>query len=150
MVLLVGMRSDVRFELLLGDVFGIEGRAGRLLHRAGERLVLFQTIPRPLVGQEVFVGRPALFRQLGAPLRIALGDLAPVELIDGLRCLDQLGHDLLLVVVEQRAVVVDDGARKLGQALRRVGRHLELRRSGFTCGHDEKDCKRCALHGGGF
>jgi hypothetical protein len=69
---------------------------------------------------------PALRRQPRPHRRVVLGDLAQVDLVDLLRRLDQLGDDLALGVGEERVVVVDDRARQLRDALRRVGRDGEL------------------------
>src|SRR5207248_1986089 len=118
---------------------------------------LLQPVPWTFVGQEVLVRRLVqrrarrLFGQLRAPRRVFLGHLTPIELVDGFGGLDQLGHDLLVLLAEQRAVVVDDRARQLRQALRRVRSDVQGGGGGGGGGsHGESDCKRRALHGGGF
>src|SRR5258706_6233875 len=66
--------------------------------------------------------------QLLAHGRVLLADLAPVDLVDLNRSVDQLGHDGAIVVGQERAVVVDDRARELLHALRHVGKCGRVRR----------------------
>jgi len=121
LVLLRGMRGDITLELLLRHVLGIESGAGRLRLRPDERLIILQPVPRTFVHDEVRVCVRRL-RQLLGESRVVLRYLPPEDLVDLLRGSDEFRHDLPLVVVEQRMVVIDDRRRQLRDALGDVGR----------------------------
>jgi hypothetical protein len=94
-----------------------------------------------------------LLRQPLAQGGIVFRHLAPIDLVDELRRLDQFGDDLALVLVEQRAVVIDDRLRQLGEAGGRVGEDGELRHRGGGCalagGEKERGERNQFAHVGG-
>ena len=148
------MRRDVTLELVLRHILGIERRAGRLRFRTDERLIILQPVPRSSVDDEVVI-RCRRLRQLRFERRILLGDLPPEDLVDLLRGLDEFCRDLALVVVQQRMVVVDDGARELCRAPRYIRGHRHSRGGGrrhwrwcggLTCRREERGHQSGALH----
>jgi hypothetical protein len=92
------MRGYVTLELFFRHVGGIKVRACRLVfvERLDERLIFGKAVIAAAMGEEVVVRRAiqrrstGLLREARAVLRILLRDLQPEDLVDVLRCLDQV------------------------------------------------------------